>query len=434
MGQGREHWIGRRPPQPAEAPRLGHLRQMAQLLQVARLAAPVAQPLQNLQHPLGPDPAIGTLAARLHLREGQEIARDVHHAVILVQDHHPARAHDRPRGRQGLVVYRGIAERRRHAAPRRPAHLHRLELLAVGHAPADLLDDATQRHSHRHLDQSAAQHLASQGERLGALATRRPQLGQCRCTVAYQPRQHAKGLHIIDQRRSPPQAALRGIGRTKLGHAPLAFDGLDQRALLTADEGPGPLLHSQLQREVRSHDALAQITTRLRNLDGRAHPLDRQGILAPHVEEALRGTHRVGTDGDALQHAKGKRFQNHAIHKGPGVALVAVANHNLPLTSGVVHQLPLQPGGEAGAASTTQGARLDHLDQRPRTLLAQAAPQPLESLLSQIAIQIQRVQLPGMLGNQSLLAAGVATIGTATHIHRVARHRRPTLVGEQPLQ
>ena len=41
-----------------------------------------------------PDPAGNALAARFRMRELDEVARDVDHAVVFVHHHHAARAHD----------------------------------------------------------------------------------------------------------------------------------------------------------------------------------------------------------------------------------------------------------------------------------------------------------------------------------------------------
>ena len=56
------------------------------------------------------------------------------------------------------------------AAAGRAAGLDGLELLAAGHAAADLVDDLAERRAHRHFDQAGVLHLAGQGEDLGAAA------------------------------------------------------------------------------------------------------------------------------------------------------------------------------------------------------------------------------------------------------------------------
>ena len=93
------------------------------------------------------------LAARLVLREGQVELGDVDHAVILVEDDHAAAAHDRAGLGQGVEIDGDVDPLGRDAAAGRAAGLDGLELLAVGHAAADVEDDLAERGAHRHFDQ-----------------------------------------------------------------------------------------------------------------------------------------------------------------------------------------------------------------------------------------------------------------------------------------
>ena len=83
-----------------------------------------------------------------------------------------------PTLRQRFVIHRQIQVLLGNAAARRAAGLHGLELLAVGNAAADIVDDFAQRDAHGHFDQAGVGDPAGQGEDLGALALFRADDGE----------------------------------------------------------------------------------------------------------------------------------------------------------------------------------------------------------------------------------------------------------------
>ena len=53
-------------------------------------------------------------------------------------------------------------------------------------------------------------------------------------------------------------------------------------------------------------------------------------------------------------------FQDAPVHKGPGVALVGIADDILELTRRLAGRIPTsEPGGETGAAPAPQARRFD---------------------------------------------------------------------------
>jgi len=114
VAQGGEHRVGRGLAQPAEAGGLDHPGEMLQLLQIVAFALAGAEPLQDVQHAAGADAAGGALAAGLVLRELQEIAGDIDHAVVFVQHDQTAAAHDRANPGQRVIVDRRVCQFSRH--------------------------------------------------------------------------------------------------------------------------------------------------------------------------------------------------------------------------------------------------------------------------------------------------------------------------------
>ncbi len=211
------------------------------------------------------------------------------------------------------------------------------------------------------------------------------------------PRQVGIGLDVVDQRGAAEQAALGRIRRAQAGNAAASLDRLQERGFLAADEGPGPLEHVELEiqpppPQTAEYVALPQAVQR------RVHALDGKGIFRPHVHDGLRGAHRVGRDRHALDDPVGERFHEHAVHEGPRVAFVAVANHVLGEADRLPHDVPLHARGKTGAAPPPQSAPADFLDHLCRRYLLQATRQPGEAAAGQVFIEVQGVAAAEMFG------------------------------------
>ena len=92
-----QHRIGSGLSQTAERGGLYVAAQALEQIDVSFPALAFGDPGQDLEQPLRADPAGNAFAAGFRLGELQEVFRDVHHAVGLIEHDHAARAHDRAR-------------------------------------------------------------------------------------------------------------------------------------------------------------------------------------------------------------------------------------------------------------------------------------------------------------------------------------------------
>ena len=133
--------IWRRLAEAAEAAAADVIGQLLQFFQVIRPARAVAQPFEDLQHPLGADAAEGAFATGFGLCELQEETRDVDHAIAVVENHQAAGAHDGAGGGEGRHSQSVWSARLAGMhPPEGAAKLHRLKLPAVLDAAADLFE------------------------------------------------------------------------------------------------------------------------------------------------------------------------------------------------------------------------------------------------------------------------------------------------------
>src|SRR5690606_1474036 len=102
--QSGQNGVGRRLAKAAKRGRLDVLGERLQLVDVLHFALAFHNALQNLQHALGADTAGGTLAAAFIHGKVQEVAGDVHHAVVFIQHDHTAGAHHGADGYQRVIL------------------------------------------------------------------------------------------------------------------------------------------------------------------------------------------------------------------------------------------------------------------------------------------------------------------------------------------
>ena len=106
--------------------------------------------------------------------EFDEVAGDVDHAVVVVHHHHAARAHDRAELPQRFDNPPACRTSLRNASAGGSAGLHRLDVVAVHAAPADVVDELAERGAQRHFHQAGVLDFADQREHLGARAASLP--------------------------------------------------------------------------------------------------------------------------------------------------------------------------------------------------------------------------------------------------------------------
>ncbi len=93
------------------------------------------------------------------------------------------------------------------------------------------------------------------------------------------------------------------------------------------------------------------------DVDGPPQRADGVGVLAAQVDVALGRADRERRDRHPLDERERVALDEHPVGEGAAVALVGVAADELHVGGGGAHRLPLDAGGEAGAAATAQPGR-----------------------------------------------------------------------------
>ncbi len=166
---------------------------------------------------------------------------------------------------------------------------------------------------------------------------------------------------------------------------------------------------------------------------GLADPLHRQRILGPNIKDAFVGPHGLGGDHHAFDDAIGKRLQEHAVHEGPGVAFVAVADDIFLLSRRGSGGGPFLPRGKTGPAAAPQPAGPDLLDDLLGREVFQAVPQGLEAVVADILVQVGRIDLAAVLGGHVPLRAKERADRPVADVDRAVGHRVGHFVAEETI-
>ena len=306
------------------------------------------------------DAAGSALSAALIDGEVEVELGDVDHAVRLVHDDQAAGTHDRTDLGEALEVDLRIEELGWDDAAGRTAGLSSLELMAATDTATDVEDDLTEGRSHRNFDEAGVVDLARESEHLGALRRLGTDLVEPVGALVDDDGDVGKRFDVVDDGRTIPETLHGRERRTGLGHAAVAFDGLEKSRLFTAHERTGSETELDVEREAAAEDVVAKEAKVASLLDCDFKTVNGKRIFCADVDEALGGANRVAGDGHCLEDGVGIAFESGAVHVSAGVAFVGVAHHVLLTLGLLLGELPLHSGGEACAAAAAE-ARLENL-------------------------------------------------------------------------
>ena len=264
-----------------------------------------------------------------------------------------------------------------------------LELVAVAHALAVVVAvDEVFVGGDTLLDlvDAGAFHVAGDGEHASAGRGLAAELLVGVGAVLEHPRQVRERLDVVHDRGLAVEAdGGREERRLEAGHAPVAFEALDECGLFADDVGARTPVQDDVDREVRSEDVLADVAGFVGLVEGVGETLLGDRHLTAHVQEALRETDRVAGDQAAFDELVRVALHEEAVLVGAGLRLVAVDDEVARPDLGRA-EAPLDAGRETGAAPAEERALADDVV----ALLGSLGEGLLESLVAagrQVAVE-----------------------------------------------
>ena len=322
-------------------------------------ASPGLELAQDRGHPACSLAARRALAARLVLVELGDADAELHHADAVVDADDPGRAHRRAGSRERVEVVADVDLVALEDHGRRAAGDHRLQLPAVGHAAAELLDDRAQRHAVLDLVVAAVGDMAGDRDDARACRVLDAELRVLRAAQLEDRRDRRHRLDVVDDGRRGVEALDGRERRLRARLAALALERLEQRRLLAADVCAGAAVHED-------RDVTADVGPVLELLERGDEDLVRPRVLAADVDEHRLRLDAVRGDQAALDEPVRDPREDLVVLEAAGLRLVGVDDEVVRLGDrvGLGDERPLQPGGEEGAATAAQAGRLQLLDHR----------------------------------------------------------------------
>ena len=218
----------------------------------------MGDPIEDLEHPLCPDPAGRALAARFVLDEIDEEPREVDHAGILVRDDEAAGTDDRPEFGHRFIVDGHIEVLRRDTAARRAAELGRFELLVAFDAAADVEDKLAQGVPMGTSTRPVLLTAPARAKTFVPLLFSVPKLAYHSASLQDDGGNICVGFHVIEEGRGIEKTSDRRKRRPRPRLAPLSFDGEHEGRLLAADESACPDPYVEVEIEACLEDVLSE--------------------------------------------------------------------------------------------------------------------------------------------------------------------------------
>ena len=371
-----------------------------------------------------PQPAREALAARLHLIERQQRARQVHDGPLLVADDETAGAEHRARRRHLVEVQRHIELIGGQNAAQRPPRLQELQRLAVRVAAAHLLDDLPHRHAERNLDEPGIADVSREARDGRSAALLRSDAGEPLRAPPDDLRRVTERLDVVDVGRLAPHAVGRGKRRAEARHRAFALHRLHQRRLLARDVGLPNQRRLHFERELCPQDAASEQAVFVAGGDGGARPVYRRGVPVPDEHDAVRRARRVARDDAPLDQRERVGLQDRLVVERARVALLAVAEDVLHGRRIAREETPLHSGGERRPAASAQAGVFDLLEGSLRRQLRQGAVQPRESAARDVLIEVDRVYFARVPQRDANLAAHHRQVLQAGNAGNAAVHAR----------
>ena len=302
----------------------------------------------------------------------------------------------------------------RKAAAGRSARLDGLEFLPVLDTSTYVVDDFTQRGSHRNFDETYVVDFAGKGEHLGTLGLLGTDGSEPFRSLGQDDRDVGKGLDVVDVRRFTEVTGLCRERWLQSRLSALSFHGMDEGCLFSADECSSTVADLYVEVESGSEDILAQETIFPGLLQGDLEPVDGEWILSPDIDKTVVRADAVTADGHGFEDGVRVAFHDGTVHESSRVSFVGVADDIFRVILICAAEFPFLSGREACASATAKSGSLDHSDHFLRSLVENHVRKGGVSIPGDIFFYVFRVDETAVPeGYSNLLSIEVHVLGIA---------------------
>ena len=182
----------------------------------------------------------------------------------------------------------------------------------------------------------------------------------------------------------------------------MPFDGSHQSCLFTADEGASPHLDAHIEFKAKPHAVIAKEAFFVTGIDGSLQAFNCQWIFSAAINVAETTANGICGDHHPFNNTIRVALKYGAVHKGPRVPFVGIANEILKITRSGSAEGPLHASRETTASTSPKAGLLDFLDDL-LGLHGNSTLDPLESAVLKKRIETFRVDGPAAGENNAHL-------------------------------
>ena len=142
-------------------------------------------------------------------------------------------------------------------------------------------------------------------------------------------------------------------------------------------------------------------------------------------------TNGIGSDDHTLDDPERIGFQNHPVHKSPGISFIAIHNDKFRIIFCLLRYLPFLSGGKSCSSSPPQPTGFDLIDDIIRRELRKTAFQGFKTTFGTIFLKVDGIDLTRMLGGNMFLSTQKSLNTRITHMKRMTReHARMWIIDD----
>ncbi len=338
------------------------LRQLEKHINLGLLSVTDNESAHHLVEPSGALTARRALSAGLVLVEVRETSNSLDNVSALVHDNDGSSTETRLDLTEGIKVHEhSVADVLGEGVDRGATWNNGEEVVpAATNTTTVTLDQFFEGDGHLFLHGARVVDVAGDAEELGAGIVLAAKGGEPRSTTAKNGGGHSDGLDVGDGGGAAVETNVGRERRLQTGLAGLAFQGLDQAGLLTANVSAATAADIDIKVVAGTARVLANEALLIGLSDGAIKAVGLVPELSTNVDVSSLGTHGETSNETAFDKLVGIVAHNLTIFARAGLGLISVHDEVVWATiRDLGHERPFEAGRETGTTATTKAGGLD---------------------------------------------------------------------------
>src|SRR5437016_348912 len=309
---------------------------------------------EHVRHLLRADAAGNALAAGFVAIEAHRGEGHVQHAGSIVADDDGARPQHGAGFGKSFEIEPYVDHRSGKKTGRRAGRREGFQLTAAANAAGVVEDDIADRHAHGNFEDAGVGDVATDADEFQATRATGALSHEPVNPASENLRNVDEGFNVVDDRGLLPETDLPRKRRLVARLGAMAFNGLDERAFLTAYVAAGADKNFEIIIDVAAQDFFSEEASAVAAANLLAKDFFLEMIFVADIENAaLRAGHQAGDD-HAFDEEMRQVSHDEAVLDRAGLAFIGVADNVFHGIGLFANKIPLHAGGKSGPAHAFQ--------------------------------------------------------------------------------